>query len=62
MIWLLFFLAYKPRDVFFIDEIHRMPTHVEEVLYSAMEQFRVDVIIGQGAGAKSLIYRLHLLR
>jgi Holliday junction DNA helicase RuvB len=42
------------RDVLFIDEIHRMPTHVEEVLYSAMEHFRVDVIIGQGAGAKSI--------
>lgn len=44
----------QPRDIFFIDEIHRMPTAVEEVLYSAMEQFRVDVIIGQGAGAKSI--------
>jgi len=42
------------RDIFFIDEIHRLPTAVEEVLYSAMEQFRVDVIIGQGAGAKSV--------
>ncbi len=41
-------------DILFIDEIHRMPTNVEEVLYSAMEQFRVDVIIGQGAGAKSV--------
>ncbi|MGE0206890.1 MAG: Holliday junction branch migration DNA helicase RuvB [Candidatus Babeliales bacterium] len=44
----------EPRDIFFIDEIHRMPTNVEEVLYSAMEQFSVDVIIGQGAGAKSV--------
>ena len=42
------------RDILFIDEIHRMPTNVEEVLYSAMEHFRVDVIIGQGAGAKSI--------
>src|SRR3990167_9566272 len=42
------------RDMLFIDEIHRMPTNVEEVLYSAMEHFRVDVIIGQGAGAKSI--------
>lgn len=42
------------RDILFIDEIHRMPTNVEEVLYSAMEHFRVDVIIGQGAGAKSV--------
>ncbi len=42
------------RDILFIDEIHRMPAHVEEVLYNAMEHFRVDVIIGQGAGAKSI--------
>jgi len=46
--------SLEPRDILFIDEIHRMPTAVEEVLYSAMEQFRVDVIIGQGAGAKSM--------
>src|SRR5581483_108299 len=42
------------RDILFIDEIHRMPSTVEEVLYSAMEHFRVDIIIGQGAGAKSI--------
>lgn len=42
------------RDILFIDEIHRMSAPVEEVLYSAMEQFRIDVIIGQGAGAKSI--------
>lgn len=42
------------RDILFIDEIHRTQTTVEEVLYSAMEQFRVDVIIGQGAGAKTV--------
>jgi Holliday junction DNA helicase RuvB len=46
--------SLEPRDMLFIDEIHRMPTAVEEVLYSAMEHFRVDVIIGQGAGAKSV--------
>lgn len=46
--------SLEPRDILFIDEIHRMPTNVEEVLYSAMEQFKVDVIIGQGAGAKSV--------
>ncbi len=44
----------KHGDILFIDEIHRMPTIIEEVLYSAMEHFRVDVIIGQGAGAKSV--------
>ncbi len=42
------------REILFIDEIHRLPSHVEEILYTAMEQFRVDVIIGQGAGAKSV--------
>lgn len=41
-------------DILFIDEIHRTPTHVEEVLYSAMEQFKIDVIIGQGPGAKTV--------
>jgi len=46
-------------DIFFIDEIHRMPTNVEEVLYSALEHFRVDIIIGQGAGAKSVNLPLH---
>jgi Holliday junction DNA helicase RuvB len=42
------------REILFIDEIHRLPKNVEEVLYSAMENFCVDVIIGQGAGAKSI--------
>ncbi|HZW60668.1 MAG TPA: Holliday junction branch migration DNA helicase RuvB [Candidatus Babeliales bacterium] len=46
--------SLEQRDILFIDEIHRMPSTVEEVLYSAMEHFRVDVIIGQGAGAKSI--------
>jgi Holliday junction DNA helicase RuvB len=44
----------EARDILFIDEIHRMSATVEEVLYTAMEQFRVDIIIGQGAGAKSV--------
>lgn len=47
------------RDILFIDEIHRMPTAVEEVLYSAMEHYRVDIIIGQGAGAKSINLPIH---
>lgn len=46
--------SLEPRDILFIDEIHRMPTAVEETLYNAMEHFRIDVIIGQGAGAKSI--------
>jgi holliday junction DNA helicase RuvB len=44
----------QPKDILFIDEIHRTPKAVEEVLYNAMEQFRIDVIIGQGAGAKTV--------
>jgi len=51
--------SLEPRDIFFVDEIHRMPTNVEEVLYSAMEHYRVDVIIGQGAGAKSINLPIH---
>lgn len=46
--------SLEKRDILFIDEIHRMPMNVEEVLYSAMEQFKVDVIIGQGPGAQSI--------
>ncbi len=42
------------KEILFIDEIHRLPTNVEEILYSAMENFCVDMIIGQGAGAKSI--------
>lgn len=41
-------------DILFIDEIHRTPASVEEVLYSAMEQFKIDVIIGQGPGARTV--------
>jgi Holliday junction DNA helicase RuvB len=41
-------------EILFIDEIHRLPKPVEEILYSAMENFCVDVIVGQGAGAKSI--------
>lgn len=46
-------------DVLFIDEIHRMPINVEEVLYNAMEHFRVDVIIGQGAAAQAINIPIH---
>ena len=41
-------------DTLFIDEIHRLPAPVEEVLYSAMEDFYVDVVIGQGPSARTL--------
>lgn len=42
------------RDVLFIDEIHRMPPVVEEILYPAMEDYKLDIVIGQGAGAQTL--------
>ncbi len=42
------------RDVLFIDEVHRLPTVVEEILYPAMEDFRLDLVIGQGPGARTL--------
>jgi len=41
-------------DVLFIDEIHRLKTNLEEILYKAMEDFQIDVIIGQGVGAKNI--------
>lgn len=41
-------------DVLFIDEIHRLSRQVEEVLYSAMEDFAIDIVIGKGAAAKSI--------
>lgn len=44
----------KPKDVLFIDEIHRMNRTVEEILYPAMEDFKIDIIIGQGPTAKSV--------
>lgn len=47
-------------DVLFIDEIHRLNKQVEEVLYPAMEDFAIDIIIGKGAGARSI--RLDLPR
>ena len=43
-----------PRDVLFIDEIHRMNISVEEILYSAMEDFRLDIVIGQGVSARTM--------
>jgi Holliday junction DNA helicase RuvB len=44
--------ALEPREVFFLDEIHRLMPAVEEVLYPAMEDYRIDLIIGQGPGAR----------
>jgi Holliday junction DNA helicase RuvB len=45
--------SFKERQVFFIDEIHRLMPDVEEVLYSVLEDFRVDLIIGAGPGART---------
>lgn len=44
----------QPRDVLFIDEIHRMHISVEEILYSAMEDFRLDIVIGEGPSARTM--------
>jgi Holliday junction DNA helicase RuvB len=46
--------ALEPCDVLFIDEIHRLNRVVEELLYSAMEDFALDIILGQGPSAKSI--------
>jgi Holliday junction DNA helicase RuvB len=50
----------EPGDVLFVDEVHRLPRAVEEVLYPAMEDFQIDVVLGKGPGARSL--RLDLPR
>jgi Holliday junction DNA helicase RuvB len=44
----------EARDVLFIDEIHRLNRVVEEILYPAMEDFQLDIIVGQGPGARSI--------
>jgi Holliday junction DNA helicase RuvB len=44
----------EARDILFIDEIHRLPNVVEEILYPAMEDYRLDILIGQGPGAKTI--------
>jgi Holliday junction DNA helicase RuvB len=43
-----------PGEVLFIDEIHRMARSAEEMLYLAMEDFRIDIMVGKGAGATSI--------
>ncbi|MBI4050671.1 MAG: Holliday junction branch migration DNA helicase RuvB [Candidatus Doudnabacteria bacterium] len=50
----------QDNDILFIDEVHRLPKIVEEVLYPAMEDFRFDIILGKGPGARSV--RLDLPR
>ncbi|MFD2046201.1 Holliday junction branch migration DNA helicase RuvB [Ornithinibacillus salinisoli] len=46
--------SLEPGDVLFIDEVHRLPRSVEEVLYSAMEDFFIDIVIGTGPSARSV--------
>lgn len=50
----------QPKEILFIDEIHRLHPSVEEVMYSAMEDFNLDIVIGQGPGARS--HKLQLKR
>jgi holliday junction DNA helicase RuvB len=45
--------SVRPRQVFFIDEIHRLMPDVEEILYAALEDFRLDILIGTGPGART---------
>src|SRR6266571_2392236 len=44
----------EPNDVLFIDEIHRLPPVVEEILYPALEDFQIDIMIGEGPAARSI--------
>ena len=44
----------SPGDILFIDEIHRLRRNVEEVLYPAMEDFKIDIVIGEGPSAQSI--------
>jgi len=44
----------RPHDIFFIDEIHRLRRNVEEILYPAMEDYKIDIILGEGPNAQSL--------
>ncbi|MCH2353878.1 MAG: Holliday junction branch migration DNA helicase RuvB [Pseudomonadales bacterium] len=48
----------EENDVLFIDEIHRLSASVEEILYPAMEDFRIDIVIGEGPAARSIPYTL----
>jgi Holliday junction DNA helicase RuvB len=50
--------ALQPRDILFIDEVHRLSPAVEEALYPAMEDFRFDVVLGAGLGAQTMEMRL----
>jgi len=47
-------------EILFLDEIHRLPRPAEELLYLAMEDFRVDVVVGKGPGATAIPLQLHI--
>jgi Holliday junction DNA helicase RuvB len=53
-----FLTALEPRSVFFVDEIHRLPRALEETFYPAMEDHRLPITIGQGAGARVVTLEL----
>ncbi len=46
--------SLEPRDVLFIDEIHRIPKYIEEILYSAMEDFKLDIIVGSDGQSRNI--------
>lgn len=50
--------SLKPFSVLFIDEIHRLSRHVEEYLYTAMEDYCIDIVTGEGLGARSMKFQL----
>src|SRR5262249_58957336 len=49
-----FLTNVEDRSILFIDEIHRMPRVVEEFIYPAMEDFRVDIVLGEGINARTI--------
>ena len=53
-----FLTALEPRSVFFVDEIHRLPRTLEETFYPAMEDHRLPITVGQGAGARVVTLEL----
>lgn len=53
-----FLTNMEERAVFFIDEIHRLPKAVEEYLYTAMEDFRLDIVLGEGINARTINMRV----
>lgn len=50
--------SLRPFSVLFIDEIHRLPTALEEYLYTAMEDYYIDIVMGDGMGARSMKFQL----